>query len=157
MLPVLTNTDVSPVKYIVKAWLIAFLPTIVVGTIVTQFFEPKENLLGQESMSAPLVFASVVVFSPIVETLLMMVLFWILKKMTKKPSRLIVSSTIIWACLHSLAWAPWGLVVFWPFIVFSTSYVYWRRKSILKAFAITTSVHAMQNLIPGIITMLSMN
>lgn len=156
VLSILKNTDVHPAKYIVRAWLIAFVPTLFIAAIVGSLFSLEKDLMGRDVVPRSVVFLSMVAGAPIVETLLMMAVFWILTRATKNPSRLIIYSATLWALFHSVFWMPWGLIVFWPFVVFSASYVFWRMKSVGKAFAITVSVHAMQNLIPGLLTTIAM-
>lgn len=43
-----------------------------------------------------------------------------------------------------------GLVVFWPFFVFSCSYLAWREKSWWHAVWVTFCIHAFQNVLPTI-------
>jgi len=156
MLSSLTITDLSPLKYIFKAWIIAFVPTILIGLVVGLVCEPKENMMGQDTMSIPVVFFGMVVFSPIVETLLMMVVFWFLRKFTQVSVKLVIWSAILWAILHSTAWLPWGLIVLWGFVVFSICYLSWEKVSRWRAFWITSATHAMLNLIPAVLTVMSM-
>jgi len=43
------------------------------------------------------------------------------------------------------------LVIWWPFLVFSTLFVTWRDRSLTLAFLIPMCVHALQNLLPAIL------
>ena len=55
-----------------------------------------------------------------------------------------------WAGLHSLASPGWGLVVCWPFFVFSCAYLSWRPRSWLHGVWVASCIHALQNLLPGL-------
>jgi len=144
------------ISYLVVLLIIAFVPTILIALVVGLVCEPRENMMGQNTMSIPAVFFGMVVFSPIVETLLMMVVFWFLRKFTQVLLKLAVWSAVLWALFHSLAWLPWGVIVFWAFVVFSICYLSWEKVSRSRAFWITSATHAMLNLIPGILTVMSM-
>ena len=60
-------------------------------------------------------------------------------------------SAIGWGIAHSLKAPLWGLVIWWPFLVFSTLFVTWRSRSLALAFALPMCVHALQNLIPALL------
>jgi hypothetical protein len=67
------------------------------------------------------------------------------------PTAAIVVSAIGWGVAHSLVAPMWGLVIWWPFLVFSTLFVAWRGRSLALAFAIPMAVHALQNLLPALL------
>jgi hypothetical protein len=80
----------------------------------------------------------------------MSLILWVLSLVTKRTVLLAVISAFIWACLHSVAVPAWGLVVFWPFFVFSCSYLAWREKSWGRAVWVTFCIHVFQNVLPAI-------
>lgn len=88
-------------------------------------------------------------FAPIVETLIMGAALLILMRLVS-PTTAILVSTVGWAVFHSLEVPIWGLVVWWPFLVFSTLFVTWHRRSLLAAFAMPALVHALNNLLPAL-------
>ena len=67
------------------------------------------------------------------------------------PSAAIIASAVGWGIAHSMVAPIWGLVIWWPFLVFSTLFVAWHRRSLLLAFLIPMCVHALQNLIPALL------
>jgi hypothetical protein len=67
------------------------------------------------------------------------------------PWLAILVSVIGWGTAHSLVAPIWGLVIWWPFLIFSTLFVTWRSRSLALAFAIPMCVHALQNLIPALL------
>jgi hypothetical protein len=91
-----------------------------------------------------------VLFAPVVETLIMgAVLLFLLLFLS--PTAAIILSAIGWGIAHSLVAPMWGLVIWWPFLIFSTLFVAWRSRSLALAFAIPALVHALQNLVPAIL------
>lgn len=91
-----------------------------------------------------------VLFSPIFETLIMGgVLLVLLRFLT--PTWAVVASAIAWGGLHSLAAPVWGLIIWWPFLVFSTLFVAWRGRSLTLAFVMPMTVHMLQNLPPALL------
>ena len=90
-----------------------------------------------------------VVFSPFVETLIMAVVLEVLLRLVRPPIAIALSS-LGWGVAHSLEAPAWGLVIWWPFLIFSTLYVTWRQRSAWAAIAIVFCVHALQNLGPAL-------
>ncbi len=91
-----------------------------------------------------------VVFAPLVETLIMAAAIEIL--LLALPSRFaVIASAAGWGIAHSLAAPAWGLVIWWPFLIFSTLYVTWRGSGLLLAMGIVFAVHALNNLGPALL------
>jgi hypothetical protein len=90
-----------------------------------------------------------VAFSPFVETLIMAVVLEVLLRLVRPPIAIALSS-LGWGVAHSLEAPAWGLVIWWPFLIFSTLYVTWRQRSAWAAIAIVFCVHALQNLGPAL-------
>ena len=61
-----------------------------------------------------------------------------------------VLASIGWGLAHSSAAPIWGLIIWWPFLIFSTLFVVWRSRSLAAAFAVPAAVHALHNLGPGL-------
>lgn len=97
----------------------------------------------------PLEFLGTVIFSPIVETLLMGPVFLILSLATKNRRALAIASALVWAGLHSAVHPAWGLLVAWPFFVNSCAYLAWRPSGWRRAFSVTARIHALHNLVPA--------
>ncbi|MBA3576283.1 MAG: CPBP family intramembrane metalloprotease [Sphingomonas sp.] len=93
---------------------------------------------------------ALVVFAPVVETLIMGVVLLVLLQFLR-PAAAIFISAIGWGIAHSLVAPVWGLVIWWPFLIFSTLFVAWRSRSLALAFLIPASAHALQNLIPALL------
>ena len=95
-----------------------------------------------------------VVFAPLIETLIMAAALEILLLLL--PARLaIAASAVGWGLAHSWAAPAWGLVIWWPFLIFSTLYVTWRGQGRVLAMGIVFAVHALNNLGPALLLLRS--
>jgi hypothetical protein len=114
------------------------------------------QIAAPKTFSGAMVLVSLlVIIAPVIETLLMAFFLWLLLFITTRKILLAVISCIIWAGLHSLAAPLWGMIIIWPFFVFSCAYLAWRQKSRLYAVGVTTFVHIFQNVLPGIAIIVS--
>src|SRR5688572_470719 len=95
-------------------------------------------------------FVLLVLFAPVVETLIMAFFLEVMLRLKVPPTAAILLSSAGWGIAHSLAAPAWGLVIWWPFLIFSTLYVTWRKRSLLAALAMPAAAHALHNLLPGI-------
>lgn len=86
-----------------------------------------------------------VVFSPLIETLMMAAALELLR-LALPPTLAVLASAIGWAIAHSVAAPMWGLVIWWPFLVFSTLYLAWRARGRARAVGIVFATHALHNL-----------
>ena len=96
----------------------------------------------------PALFALVVV-APFIETLIMAAMIWLFERFLRTPLA-IVASAVAWGALHSVQAVGWGLVIWWPFLIFSTLYVVWRQRGFWAGISVAAATHALQNLGPGI-------
>ena len=99
-------------------------------------------------------FLLVVVISPLLETLIMALVIEI-GLLVLPPLPVVMLSAIGWGVAHSLAAPVWGLVIWWPFLIFSTLYVTWRGSGRGQAIAIVTAVHALNNFLPALMLLRS--
>ena len=60
-----------------------------------------------------------VVFAPVVETLIMGGVLLILLRLVS-PAVAVILSSLGWGIAHSMGAPTWGLVIWWPFLIFST-------------------------------------
>ncbi|HYI42775.1 MAG TPA: CPBP family glutamic-type intramembrane protease [Sphingomicrobium sp.] len=91
-----------------------------------------------------------VVFAPFVETLIMGAILLLLLRFAS-PTVAVLISAIGWGAAHSAIAPMWGLVIWWPFLIFSTLFVTWRQRSLTMAFLMPTLAHALQNLVPALL------
>ncbi len=132
-----------PAIAIAVGWLTAFGPSILlaalVGAVLPDAPQPEIDLTG------PMLLFGLVIFAPVVETLIMGTVLLVLLRLVG-PVAAVAISAIGWGIAHSAAAAAWGLVIWWPFLVFSALFVTWRQRSMWAAFAMPMIVHALHNL-----------
>lgn len=150
LLCLLFDNNISIWKYILRTGLISLVPSIIIAVILGLSGVITEETGPEFEGSALSLLIMLVIISPILETLLMGGGLWILSFITKRRVLPAVISACIWAVMHSLFALTWGLVVIWPFFVFSCSYLNWRRCSWHHAVLVTSCVHAFQNILPAI-------
>jgi hypothetical protein len=136
-----------PFIAILVAWLMAFPASILFAILGAALFpdaaQPEFNVSGPAAIFA------LVIFSPVVETLIMGAVLLLLL-LFLSPTLAIIISAIGWGVAHSVIVPIWGLVIWWPFLVFSTLFVTWRSRSLTLAFLLPMCAHALQNLVPAL-------
>jgi len=151
----LFNSSSSMRRYILTAGLISLIPSLIVAVILAGLGVLNEETSPDFEGPTLFLLIGVIIVGPAVETLLMGPVLWVLSCVVKRRILLAVTSALIWAGLHSLVAPPWGLVVFWPFFVFSCSYITWRQRAWWRAVWVTSCIHAFQNFLPGLLVGLS--
>ena len=147
-LPLAIRVQRRPLVAIAVGWLVAFpisiLLSLLAAFVLPEAAAPKFEITGAAAIVA------LVVFAPIVETLIMGFALMLLQLLFS-PAVAILVSAVGWGIAHSLAAPGWGLVIWWPFLIFSTLFVTWQRRSFVHAFGIPACAHALQNLLPAIL------
>jgi hypothetical protein len=133
---------------VVTAWATSFFPSIALSLLISQVF--PEAAHPEFNLPPGLVIFAVVVFAPVVETLIMGTVLLILLRFLSPVTAIIVSA-LGWGIAHSLQVPVWGLTIWWPFLVLSTLFVAWRERSLWLAFALPMVAHGMQNLFPALL------
>ena len=151
LLSMLFDNRISVRRYVLRAGLISFLPSMVIVFILASSGIMTEERAPTFEGDPLVIFLMIVVAGPPIETLLMVPILWILSFLTKREVPLAAISACVWAGFHSLIAPAWGLGVIWPFFVFSCSYLTWRRRGFWRAILVTSCVHSLQNALPGII------
>ena len=144
----LSDTSQSKPLYVLKGWLLTLLPSLVLAGIVGSLFVEAE---GPE-FGAPgfLLLFLLVVFAPVVETLIMVPPLLLLNRLFG-PTAAVVLSALGWGIAHSLQAPVWGLIIWWPFLIFSSILLVWRKKSLATGMALVMAIHAMQNAVPALL------
>ncbi len=139
----LANTRQPVLAYILKAWLLVFLPSVALSVAISLLVQQPA---GPEFQATGLkLFLLVALFAPVAETLLMIPPLLLLERLA--GARLaIVGSAILWGLLHSLSAPLWGLIAWWPFLILSAIMLVWRReRGLIAATLVVTAVHSLQN------------
>jgi membrane protease YdiL (CAAX protease family) len=146
VLPTFLFEPARPARAILLAWLSAFIPSILLSAVVSTMLPT----LGQPQLAlgtgTALVLVAVV--APVLETLIMAGVLAVLLRLMP-PTAAVLASSLGWGVAHSLAAPAWGLVIWWPFLIFSILYVTWRQRSLLAAMAVPASAHGLQNFLPA--------
>ena len=147
ILRILRNTDQRVWNYVWKATLISLLPSLAISAVVMSML-PDEG----PSFEGPVVLSVIgmLVLSPWLETIILWGILWILRRFMARRTRIAIASAVLWGGLHSLMAPAWGLIVAWPFFVFSVCFLEWEKKSKGRAIVVTALVHTCQNLLPAI-------
>lgn len=114
------------------------------GVLLPQLKGPDFPIKGWPALFA------LVVFAPLVETLIMAGLIWLFERLMT-TAWAIAASAIAWGGFHSSQALGWGLVIWWPFLIFSTLYVVWRQRGFWSGVGVAATTHALQNLGPGLV------
>jgi hypothetical protein len=99
-------------------------------------------------MKGPLAFFMLVGFAPFLETLIMAGFLSLFLRFMP-PAAAILLSAAGWGIAHSLEAIGWGLVIWWPFLIFSTLFVVWRQRGFWAGVGVAAATHALQNVGPG--------
>lgn len=131
-------------------WVLTFGGSILLSVLASKLApglgRPEFPVSGAEA------FFLLVIFSPLLETLIMAGVLALLLRLVP-PVAAIGFSAVGWGIAHSLAAPAWGLIIWWPFLVLSTLYVAWRPRGWGWAIAVPALTHALQNLPPTLLIM----
>lgn len=133
-----------PARYIGRALVLDLPVTLLLATLVGLTI-PKH---GPDFSHIPnaLVLPMLCVIGPLIETVMMMLFFCVLRFATRRMAYLVILSTLIWMGLHSLGAPAHGLGIFWMFLILSICYLCWETRSRSHAFWMTAALHALHNL-----------
>ena len=137
-----------PVLTLAIAWATAFLPSLPLGAAVTAIL--PRSALPAFPMVDWYVFFLMVVAAPLFETMIMGAALLLLR-LVLSPTHAVLVSAVGWGILHSTAAPAWGLVIWWPFLVFSTVFLTWGSRSVLAALGMAAATHALHNLVPALL------
>lgn len=137
---------------VLVGYLTAFIPSLALAAAVSLLApDAAQPEFGTASLA---VFVAIVVVAPLIETLIMGAVLSLLLRFAS-PTVAVLLSAAGWGAAHSALAPAWGLVIWWPFLVFSTVFVAWRQRSWLAGFAVAAATHALQNLGPGLTLLLA--
>jgi len=142
----------QPARAILLAWPLVTIPALGLAALWAWLLPGAETPVFEGDPK--IVFFLVEVFAPLVESLIMAAVLELLLRFVP-PAWAIGLSAIGWGVAHSIQAPTWGLVIWWPFLIFSTLYVTWRQRSKLGAVGIAAAVHALNNLIPALLLLRS--
>lgn len=138
----LLSNDGSVVGYILRAWMVALVPAIPLALIVS--WANPAGLPPIDDVPYGFLVIYGIFGAPVIETALMA--GWlVLARRFVGPIPAVVSSAVLWAVLHALTSVDQGLTVWWPFLVFSTAFLVWRRDGIDRGMEVAAAIHLLYN------------
>ena len=137
-----------PLRYVALAWACAFLPSLLLSAVASQLLPGHAPKFP--AVDPGLLLFLLVVFAPVVETLIMGTVLLILNRIAGFVPAVLLSS-LGWGIAHSLQAPAWGLVIWWPFLIFSIAFLTWRRRRLAAAFGMPMVIHGLQNLGPALL------
>ena len=149
-LPKLIREPRRPLLVILIAYALsiagALLLSALIGSIAPDAKAPDFNWFVGKGLLTVLLLS---VFTPALETLILAGATSILLRLVT-PKLAILLSSLGWALAHSYQAPIWGLVIWWPFIIFTTLYVVWKQRSLAWGLLMAFAAHALQNLLPAV-------
>ncbi len=146
-----------------RAWLVLSLSLVLTfagAAIVASLLAAILPSLGQPDFSqffgkGLLTVFALAIATPLIETLIMAAVLELMLRLRVPAGAAVLLSALGWGAAHSSQAAGWGLVIWWPFLIFSTLYVTWSKRGIWTGVAIVFAVHALQNLGPALLLLRS--
>ncbi len=134
---------------ILTGWLMSLAGSLVLAAIVSGVAPQlaKPDFKGISGITAIML---LVVFSPLVESLIMGGVLVLLQRFLR-PAGAIIASSLLWGMAHSLGALSWGFTIWWPFLIFSTLFVVWRQHGFWAGVGVAAAAHALQNLGPALV------
>lgn len=149
ILPRLLFRDERPWLAILVGWLLAIAGSTLIGWVLAHV-APDNSGPDFGDISAATKLVLIALFSPLVETAIMAGVLGLLLRFVA-PWQAVIASAALWGVAHSLSSPWWGVVIWWPFLIFSTLYVTWRPHGVWRAIGLVALVHILQNLFPAIL------
>ncbi len=131
-----------PFAYVLMGWLLVLLPSILLSLLVNSSAPTAEG--PRISVDSTSLILMLVVGAPVIETMIMVLPLLLLNRLFGFGPAVLLSAAG-WGIAHSLAAWNWGLVVWWPFLIFSIALLVWRKRSLLLACLLVAAIHALQN------------
>lgn len=132
----------SRLAYALKAWLLALVPSILLSLIVNMSAPAAKQ--PDLPLSGPAAIGFITLLGPFLETLIMAgSLLALTRIVALGPAALL--SALGWGLAHSWAAPIWGLIIWWPFLIFSVAFLTWRSQGFWTGILLVTAIHALQN------------
>lgn len=156
----LTQPRVPLWRYCLTAFVAAVVPSMIlaggvqallaaVGADVDGMGAPDRQVTVGE-------FLGMVVFAPIVETVVQGLLLHILKALSERTLFVATASALLWGAAHAAVGPLWFFGTVWSFFVLSCAYLAWLPRSAGSAFVAAAVPHGLINLTSfGMLAMIS--
>lgn len=145
----LARDDEPRAFYLAKVVLLTLGGAILVSVLLQGLLPEAEQPAFDRSNPYTLLF-SVVVIAPIVETIIMWFMISVLQRFLPDDRMVVFVTAGAWAGMHSMQALVWGIVIFWPFVLFAITFLTWRKRSDFEGLLMATFAHALHNFGPGL-------
>lgn len=148
ILPDLLFRNDRPFLTIPLAWVLSIGISLLLGLAIATVAPGAEapDLGGAPPL---VIMIGVALVAPLVESVIMGGVMQLLLRWLGAWQAVLVSAAG-WGVAHSLSTPTWGLVIWWPFLIFSIIFVTWRPRGFWVAVLMAALVHGLQNLFPAI-------
>lgn len=147
-LPDLLFRNDRPFLTLPLAWVLSIGISLLLGMAIATIV-PEAEAPDLGGASPLVVMIGVAVLAPLVESLIMGGVIQLLLRWLSAWQAVLVSAAG-WGVAHSLSTPTWGMVIWWPFLIFSTIFVTWRPRGFWVAVLMAALVHGLQNVFPAI-------
>lgn len=147
-LPDLLFRNDRPFLTVPLAWVLSIGVSLLLGAAIA-FFVPNAEAPDLGGAPPLVIMVGVAIFAPLVESMIMGGVIQLLLRWLSAWQAVLVSAAG-WGVAHSLSTPTWGMVIWWPFLIFSTIFVTWRPRGFWIAVLMAALVHGLQNLFPAI-------
>ncbi len=141
----ITDTGAGHVRYVVRAWLVALVPSLAlyVGRLALGDARAVPALAPDVAGYA----AYSIVVAPLVETALMIPFALALLRLPVASDwPRIVALAALAALAHGFGGSAWQVALaFWPFVVYSAALYAWRSRSLGDAYLVAAAIHMLFN------------
>lgn len=139
-----------PALALAISWMLTFGGAMLIATLLSYVVPASKQpdfspYLGKGMFTVIIV----AVITPLLETLIMAAFCALLLRFVR-PTWAIFISALAWGLMHSSQAPIWGLVIFWPFLIFSTLFVVWKQRSLAWGIMMPFLAHFLHNLLPTI-------
>jgi len=136
------HAELRPIWGIFQLACAAFLPVCVAGSLLCALHIAKPDRFTQPWY---FLWGDTVIAAPLFETAFMFPVLAILKRTGLKRTYLAIVSSALWATAHGLRNPVQGILVIWPFYLFSENILRWDPISRNRAYCYTVLLHALFN------------
>jgi hypothetical protein len=133
---------------IIVGWALSIAGSVALASL-GQLVAPQLPSPAIPKLPVGLLIFMFVAFAPFVETLIMAGVLTLLLRFVR-PTTAVLVSAAGWGVAHSAEALGWGIVIWWPFLIFSTLFVVWRQRGFWAGVGVAAATHALQNLGPAI-------
>lgn len=145
VLRALTDAETPHRTYVLRAWLIAVLPSL--ALFGARVLAGNASLGGPAGPGAVGFAAYSILAAPVIETAAMLPLALALRHLAGASDwPRVLALAILAALAHAFTGTAWaGVSAFWPFVVYSAALFAWLRRAWGEAFVVVAAIHMLYN------------